>query len=128
MWHHFTRLFLSIPGCKKYSPVLLLIFMVQSTVSMAMPQQQTEIIDTVPPQLFTVANIVAPPDNKDYYVVTFFESARFYKLMRNNKHCAKSLPLLQQSKKNNKPVQVYLTQAFGDTIKCVTLPTKKTKG
>jgi hypothetical protein len=116
MWQIFTRWLVSIPGCKKRSPVLLLIFIAQSTVSMAMPQQQTEIMDSVPPQLFTVANIVAPPGNNEYYVVTFFQSARFYKLLRNNKHCAKSLPLLQQSKKSNKPVQVYLTVPFGDII------------
>jgi hypothetical protein len=124
MWRTFMSLLATIPGCKKRSPVLLLIFIVQSTVSMAIPQQQTEIIDTVPPQLFTVANIVVPPGNKEYYVVTFFQSARFYKLLRNNKHCAKALPLLQWSKKSNKPVQVYLTVQYGDTINYVK-PVKK---
>lgn len=76
--------------------------------------------DTLPPpQLFTVADIGVLPGNTDYYRVTFYQSARFYKLMRNNKNCKQALVLLKQSKKTNKPVQVILTEKLGDVIEDV---------
>jgi hypothetical protein len=111
---------------KKYRQWLFCIFMLQSTASMATTTQDRA--DTLPPpQVYTVANVVLDPATPDQATVTFFQSARFYRLIRKNKNYTASLRLLQQAKKKGIPVNVYLTEAFGDTIKCVTLPTKKTK-
>ncbi|MBL7700844.1 MAG: hypothetical protein JNM14_01220 [Ferruginibacter sp.] len=82
---------------------------------MATTKTQDILTDTVPPQIFTVANI-AEPEHADFYEITFYQSARFYKLMRKNKNCKQALALLKQSKKNNKPVLVILTEKFGDVI------------
>jgi hypothetical protein len=109
-------LFSGVRGYKKYSPGFLFIFMLLSSVSMAMPKQETALRDTIPPQLFTVANIVAAPGDKGYYEITFFQSARFYKLMRDNKNCSKALQLLKQSKKHSRLLEIFLTQKFGDII------------
>lgn len=112
-----NNLFTISPGCKKHSPGLLIIFMLLSTAGMALSKHQNIITaDTVPPQLFTVADIGVLPGNTTYYRVAFYQSARFYKLMRTNKNCKKALALLKQSKKTNKPVQVILTEKFGDII------------
>lgn len=105
-----------IRGYKKYSSGLLIIFILLTSASMAMPDQQTDVRDTIPPQLFTAASIVSPPGNTEFYEITFFQSARFYKLMRKNKNCSRALQLLKQSKKHNRPVQVILTEKFGDII------------
>ena len=106
-------------GCKKYNPALLFIFMLLSMAAMANTKPQNILHDTIPPQILTVANIVAPPDNRDFYEVTFYQSARFYKLMRTNKNCKQALQLLKQSKKTNKPVLVMLTEKSGDVIEDV---------
>jgi hypothetical protein len=66
-----------------------------------------------------VADIGVLPGNTTYYRVSFYQSARFYKLMRTNKNCKQALALLKQSKKNNKPVLVILTEKFGDVIEDV---------
>lgn len=85
-------------------------------MSMANAKPQIILPDTIPPQILTVANIIAPPGNREFYEVTFYQSARFYKLMRTNKNCKEALALLKQSKKKNKPVLVMLTEIFGDVI------------
>lgn len=102
-------------GCKKNSPGLLLIFMLLPMISMAYTKTAYILPDTIPPQVLTVANI-AEPKNTGFYEITFYQSARFYKLMRTNKNCSKVLTLLKQSKKSNKPVLVILTEKFGDVI------------
>jgi len=84
-------------------------------MSMANTKSQHILPDTIPPQILTVANI-AVPQNADFYEITFYQSARFYKLMRTNKNCKQALALLKQSKKTNKPVLVILTEKFGDVI------------
>lgn len=106
-------------GCKRYNPALLFIFMMLSMMSMANTKPQFILPDTTAPQILTVANIVAPPGNREFYEVTFYQSARFYKLMRTNKNCKTALLLLKQSKKTNKPVMVILTETFGDVIEDV---------
>jgi len=83
---------------------------------MAKTKPQNILADTIPPQILTVANIVAPINNHEFYEVTFYQSARFYKLMRTNKNCKQALLLLKQSKKTNKPVVVILTGKSGDII------------
>lgn len=106
------------PGCKKSGPGLLIVFLFFSLASMAIPTKHIS-ADTIPPQLFTVADIGVLPGNTTFYRVSFYQSARFYKLMRNNKNCKQALLLLQRSKKTNKPVQVILTEKFGDIIEDV---------
>jgi hypothetical protein len=101
--------------CKKYSPGLLFIFIALPIMSMANTKLQHILPDTIPPQILTVANIAAP-QNTEFYEITFYQSARFYKLMRKNKNCKQALVLLKQSKKTNKPVLVILTEKFGDVI------------
>lgn len=110
---------------KKYRLWLFCIFMFQSTASMA-----TTIYDKAdtlpPPQVYTVANVVLDPAKPNEATVTFFQSARFYRLLRKNKNYAVSLRLLQQAKKKGIPVNVHLTEAFGDTI-CKITTVKKAK-
>jgi hypothetical protein len=87
---------------------------------MALSKPENILNDTLPiSQLFTVADIGLLPGNTDYYRLTFYQPARFYKLMRSNKNCKQALLLLKQSKKTNKPVQVILTEKFGDVIEDV---------
>lgn len=106
-------------GCKKYSPALLFIFMMLSMVNMAHAKQQIILADTTALQTLTVANIVAPAGNREFYEITFYQSARFYKLMRKNKNCKRALAILKESKKTNKPVLVILTEQLGDVIEDV---------
>ena len=106
-------------GCKKSSPGLLIIFIFLSTLSMAISKKENNLTDTIPPQLFTVADIGVLPGNTTYYRVSFYQSARFYKLMRANKNCKRALVILKQSKKTNKPVLVILTEKMGDVIEDV---------
>jgi len=75
--------------------------------------------DTIAPQILTVANITAPIGNNKFYEITFYQSARFYKLMLTNENCKQALVLLKQSKKTNKPVLVVLTEKYGDVIDLV---------
>jgi len=112
------NLFSINPDRKKSVPGLLILFIFFSSVSMAIPTKQI-LPDTIPAQLFTVADIGVLPGNTTYYRVSFYQSARFYKLMRSNKNCKQALLLLQRSKKTNKPVQVILTEKFGDIIEDV---------
>lgn len=110
------QILFSITRGKNRLPGLLIIFILLSSVSMATPLQQTVTTDSIPPQLFTVAAIAEPAGNTQYYEITFFQSARFYKLFRTNKNCDRVLKLLRQSKEQNRTVQVILTEKFGDII------------
>lgn len=83
---------------------------------MAKSKTQNILPDTIPPQILTVANITAPTGNNKFYEITFYQSARFYKLMLTNKNCKHALLLLKQSKKAGKPVLVILTEKYGDII------------
>jgi hypothetical protein len=103
---------------KKCNPGLLFLFIMLPKFSMANKEPLPVLSDTIPPQILTVANI-ASPRNTDFYEITFYESARFYKLMRNNKNCNQALILLKQSKKTNKPVLVILTEKIGAVIEDV---------
>jgi hypothetical protein len=94
-------------------PALLCTFICQSAAGMHNRQHTA---DTVPPQVFTVINVMAGTANKQHVTVVFAQSARFYQLPRKGKHYRASLRLLQQAKKTGQPVKVYLTKAFGDTI------------
>jgi hypothetical protein len=85
---------------------------------MATTAQQKNTTENIKPQLFTVANI-SFIKKEGYYEITFYQSAKFYKLMCANKNCAKTLLLLKQSKKLKKQVQVTLTQNLGDVIDAV---------
>lgn len=84
-------------------------------ITMANTKKQHILPDTIPAQILTVANIAAPA-NAAFYEITFYQSPRFYKLLRTNKNCKQALALLRQSKKTKKPVMVFLTEKFGDVI------------
>jgi hypothetical protein len=102
---------------KQWCLLLTVIFTCQFCNAMptddTLPNMDT---DSIPPQLLTVARVWENPQEPDAYTVTFFQSARLYKLMKNNKYAKSALVLLKQSAKNNKPVKVYLTVQYGDTI------------
>jgi hypothetical protein len=88
----------------------------------AMPSEDVApdpISDTIPPHLYTVARVWEDPADTSAYTVTFFQSAQFYKLMKNNKYAKAALQLLNKSQKTNKTVKVYLTAQYGDTINYV---------
>jgi hypothetical protein len=102
-------------SCKKYSSILFVIFILLFFATMDSSAQQKNTVEVIQPQLFTVANIVWVK-KAGYHEITFYQSARFYKLMRTNQNCAKALLLLRQSKKLKQPVKVILTQNFGEVI------------
>jgi hypothetical protein len=113
-------LFYAARSAKQYSLLLLCIFMFQ--FCNAMPSTGTSPgtdTDTIPPQIFTVARVWEDPADTSAYKVVFLQSAKFYRLMRNNKNVKAALVLLQQSQKTNKPVKVYLTEQYGDIINYV---------
>ncbi|MFM6925911.1 MAG: hypothetical protein ACKOU7_10460 [Ferruginibacter sp.] len=83
---------------------------------MAKAKEQLTLPDTIPPLILTVANITAPAGNNKFYEITFYQSARFYKLMLTNKNCKQALLMLKQSKKAGNPVLVILTEKYGDII------------
>jgi hypothetical protein len=107
----------TILRAKRFCLLLLITFMFQYCNAMPSTNSSpgTE-IDTIPPQLFTVARVWEDAKDTSAYTVTFFQSARFYKLMKNNKNAKTALALLNQSQKDNKPVKVYLTVKHGDII------------
>lgn len=51
--------------------------------------------------------------------VTFYESARFYKILKSNPHCAAYISLLKEAIKKQKPVSVRLATPGGDIIEKV---------
>jgi hypothetical protein len=107
--------YLVVWSCKKYSSILFIIFILLFLKAMDSNAQQKNIPEVIKPQLFTVANITLVK-KEGHYEITFYQSAKFYILKLTNKNCAKALLLLKQSKKCKKPVQVILTQNFGDII------------
>jgi len=105
------------PVLNKKSAGTLILFMLMAYPGWAFSKSKNMQPDTLPaPKLFTVADIGILPGNSSYYRIAFYQSARFYKLMRNNKNCKRALVLLRQSRKTNKPVLVTLTELNGDVI------------
>jgi hypothetical protein len=102
--------------CLLVSLILIFQFCNAMTSEDALPGTGT---DTIPPQLFTVARVWENPEDTSAWTVTFFQSARFYKLYKTNKNAKAALVLLNQSQKDNKPVKVYLTVQYGDIINYV---------
>ncbi len=66
----------------------------------------------------TVAKVIDAPEN-DYLKVLFLESARIYKLMRNNADFQMYYKILEKAEKNNSSVKVRLTEPQGDIIESV---------
>ena len=67
---------------------------------------------------WTVAKVIEDKKN-DYIKVIFLESARFYKLMRDNANLNTYLSILKKAEKNNSSVKVRLTEPHGDIIEHV---------
>jgi hypothetical protein len=51
--------------------------------------------------------------------VTFYESARFYKLLQSNPHYKEYISLLKEAIKKQKPVCIRFTKPNGDIIELV---------
>jgi hypothetical protein len=51
--------------------------------------------------------------------VTFYESARFYKIMQSNLHYKEYISLLKEALKKQKPVNIRFTKPNGDIIEMV---------
>lgn len=69
-------------------------------------------------QTYRVARIIETT-GADYTEVTFLESARFYRILKNNKHYSASMALLKEAEKNNTPLLVAFTEPHGDVIEKV---------
>jgi hypothetical protein len=69
-------------------------------------------------QTWTVAKVIDDPQNR-YLKVMFLESARIYKLMRDNADYDRSSRLLEKAGKDNASVKVLFTEPHGDIIKNV---------
>jgi len=67
---------------------------------------------------WTVAKVI-DTENEGFQKVVFLESARFYKLMRNNKNFAAYLAILKDAEENKSKVKVRLTEPHGDIIEHV---------
>jgi hypothetical protein len=57
--------------------------------------------------------------------VTFYESARFYKIMQSNPHYKEYISLLKEALKKQKPIRIRFSKPNGDIIDTVN-KTKKT--
>jgi hypothetical protein len=51
--------------------------------------------------------------------VTFYESARFYKILQSNQHYNEYISLLREAIKKQKPVYIHFTKPNGDIIESV---------
>ncbi len=113
-----------IPGVLYKMPGLLLIFILQSSFAMSSPAiaHTADSFPAHPPQL-TAARM---QENPDHYTISFFQSARFYRLLKSNPQATSCLALLMQSQKKGIAVNVFLTELHGDVIANVTLPGKRT--
>jgi hypothetical protein len=69
-------------------------------------------------QTFHVARIIGNTE-ANYMEVTFLESARFYRILKNNKHYNNSVALLHEAEKNKTPLLVSFTEPNGDVIEKV---------
>jgi hypothetical protein len=110
------KLFTINQACSTCRLGLCCIFMLLSCTCMSSKNHPIENEQVIQPQLYNVANIVSPTAKCDYYTITFYQSARFYKLYRKNKNCKSALALLKYAKKNDEPVLIFLTENFGDVI------------
>lgn len=76
-------------------------------------------------QTYHVARVTENKD-ADHAEVTFLESARFYRLLKSNKHYKESLALLKAAAANNTALRVLFTTPNGEVIEKVeTLPPLK---
>ena len=76
-------------------------------------------------QTFHVARIIES-NEANYMEVTFLESARFYRILKNNKHYSNSIALLKEAEKNKIPLLVSFTEPNGDIIEKVeSVPSSK---
>lgn len=66
----------------------------------------------------TVVHIREQPD-ADYVEIVFMESARFYKLYRNNPHFGQALERLRAALAAGDGVDVGLTEPHGDVIQII---------
>jgi hypothetical protein len=51
--------------------------------------------------------------------ITFYESARFYKILKSNPHYKEYISLLKEALKEQKPVSIRFTKPNGDIIEIV---------
>lgn len=69
-------------------------------------------------QTYRVARVIEPAE-ANYTEVTFLESPRIFRILKNNKHYSTSIALLKDAEKNNKAVLVSLAEPNGDVIEKV---------
>lgn len=67
---------------------------------------------------WTVAKVIENKNN-NYIKVVFLESARFYRLMRDNSNFNIYLSVLKKAERHNSKVKVRLTEPHGDNIEQV---------
>lgn len=78
------------------------------------------------PRIMTVAKVYEEKYSDPGTIrVTFYESARFYKLPKSNAHFSEYITLLKEALAKQQPVQVWFTEPQGDIIDKVSKAKKK---
>jgi hypothetical protein len=103
-----------LPAPKHLKPAAILFFCLQMFSCHA---QSKKTPDTVM-QTYHVARIIETT-GADYTEVTFLESARFYRILKSNKHYNTNIALLKEAEKNKTALLVSFTQLHGDVIEKV---------
>lgn len=103
-----------LPAPKHLKPATILFFCVQMLTCNA----QSKKSPGPAMQTYHVARIIENTE-ANYTEVTFLESARFYRILRNNKHYNASIALLKEAEKNKTPLLVGFTEPNGDVIEKV---------
>jgi hypothetical protein len=105
------------PACFSSRLVFMLLLFLNTNSSMAAtgtPYQDTT------EQIMTVAKVYQEKYSEPETIqVTFYESARFYKIVKSNPHSAAYISLLKESIKKQKPVCIRLATPGGDIIEKV---------
>jgi hypothetical protein len=103
-----------LPALKHLKPATILFFCLQMLTCNAQSKKSPEPVM----QTYRVARVIES-NQANYTEVTFLESARFYRILKNNKSYNSVIALLKEAEKNKMPVLVGFTEPNGDVIEKV---------
>lgn len=103
-----------LPALKHLKPATILFCCLQMLSCTA----QTKKSPDSAMQTFHVASVIES-NQSNYMEVTFLESARFYRILKNNKQYNNIIALLKEAEKNKTTLRVSFTEPNGDVIEKV---------
>jgi hypothetical protein len=113
----FIKNFFTIRRVRSVFPALpLLYFIVRAYFISAETNAVNMERDIMQEKLFSVAGITENRPPADYMRITFYESARIYKLLKSAPDYNTYLRYLQEAKEKKKKISVTLVSAYSDTI------------